>query len=154
MREDTRALLDALQAKINKTPEEQEAQRILEFSLKAAVEEFNARVATEREADPATPWAELGDRVAPGQRVVWTDGETYRNKSGAWLPTSVTPDQAQWWAQETGLPAEVEAWAPGQSVTVNDLREHLGVVYSCLQTHTTQAGWEPPSTPALWSPQG
>lgn len=154
MREDTRALLDALQAKVNKTPEEREAERTLQFSIQAAVEELGARIETENEGAAATPWAELGDRVDPGQRVIWTDGNTYRNISKAFLPISVTPDQAQWWSQETGLPVEIEAWAPGQSVSIGDLRTYNGVTYSCIQAHTTQAGWTPPAVPDLWAPQG
>ena len=42
-----------------------------------------------------TPWAELlavSDRIGPGQRVVWLDGEVWRNISGAWLPVSATPE--------------------------------------------------------------
>lgn len=51
-------------------------------------------------------------------------------------------------AQEPG--EEAILWAPDQTVAVDDLREYEGVVYRCLQAHTTQAGWEPPSVPALW----
>lgn len=102
-----------------------------------------------------TPWAALRDRVGPGQRVVWTDGNVWRNSSGAWLPTTASP--ATWpqgWAQETGLPPAIAAWAAGQSVKVGDLRTYGGKSFRCLQAHTTQAGWEPPSVPALWTQQG
>ena len=113
--------------------------------------QYAAAVAT---AAP-TPWASLTDRVGPGQRVVWTDGNTWRNTSGAWLPTTATP--ATWpqgWAQETGLPPTVTAWAAGQAVKVGDLRSASGVTYRCIQAHTTQIGWEPPKVPTLWAPQG
>ena len=116
--------------------------------------------------DEPTPWEALADRVAPGQRVVWTDGHVWRNTSRAWLPIGATP--ATWpqgWAQETGLPDAVAAWAPGEQVYKADdaanpdpakaatLRSFEGVVYRCLQSHVTQAGWLPPLLPALWTPQ-
>ena len=117
---------------------------------KAIAAQYAAAVA----AAAPTPWASLTDRVGPGQRVIWTDGQTWRNTSGAWLPTTATP--ATWpqgWAQETGLPAAV-AWAAGQAVKVGDLRTYGGKTYRCLQAHTTQAGWVPPGVPALWAAQG
>jgi protocatechuate 3,4-dioxygenase beta subunit len=36
------------------------------------------------------------------------------------------------------------AYAPGDRVT------YAGRAYACLQAHTAQPGWEPPSVPALW----
>lgn len=44
-------------------------------------------------------------------------------------------------------------WAPGIAVTVNSVWTYQpnGKSYKCLQAHTTQAGWEPPNVPALWS---
>ena len=105
--------------------------------------------------DEPTPWEALADRVAPGQRVVWTDGHVWRNTSRAWLPIGAAP--ATWpqgWAQETGLPDAVAEWAPDQTVAANDLRSFGGgVVYRCNQSHVTLAGWTPPTVPALWTPQ-
>lgn len=107
---------------------------------------------------PLITWADLvaaTDRVGPGQRVVWVDGEAWRNTSGAWLPVTATPDTYPLgWAQESGLPAEVRMWVAGESVQVGDLREFGGIVYRCLQAHTTQAGWRPDLVPALWAEQG
>jgi hypothetical protein len=42
------------------------------------------------------------------------------------------------------------AWAPGVAYKVNDNVSYQSSNYSCLQAHTSQVGWEPPSTPALW----
>lgn len=133
---------------------EQERRRII-ASAPDLVATVTARYAEATKAAAPTPWASLSDRVAPGQRVVWTDGNTWRNTSGAWLPTTATP--ATWpqgWAQETGLPPTVLAWATGQAVKVGDLRTHGGKTYRCLQAHTTQAGWTPDAVPALWTLQG
>ncbi len=38
------------------------------------------------------------------------------------------------------------AYTAGQEVSYN------GVDYICLQSHTSEPGWDPPDTPALWSP--
>src|SRR5579872_1704524 len=40
------------------------------------------------------------------------------------------------------------AYSAGQLVTYN------GSEYKCLQSHTSQAGWDPADVPALWSLQG
>ena len=42
------------------------------------------------------------------------------------------------------------AWKAGEEVSVGDRRYYDGRWYTCLQSHTTQAGWEPVLTPALW----
>ena len=45
---------------------------------------------------------------------------------------------------------EVPKWQTGQAVTVNTQRWHDGVLYECVQAHTTQSDWAPPVVPALW----
>ena len=85
---------------------------------------------------PDTSWARLHECYA-----VEDDGDTSR---------CVTTVRFVLNEQEQGEDAIL--WAPGQTVAVDDLREHDGTVYRCLQAHTTQEGWEPPSTPALWEP--
>lgn len=42
------------------------------------------------------------------------------------------------------------AWKPDEVVNVGDRRFYDGNWYVCIQSHTTQAGWEPPVVPALW----
>jgi hypothetical protein len=44
----------------------------------------------------------------------------------------------------------VQPWAPNVAYNVGDLVTYDGVTYSCRQAHTSQVGWEPPNTPALW----
>ena len=108
------------------------------------------------DASPVTPWNDLTDSVGPGQRIVWTDGNIYRNTSRAWLPTTATPETYPLgWSQETGLPAEVLPWEPGGTYVADDLREYEGVVYRCIQPHTNyDPGHTQNLTPALWTPQG
>lgn len=41
-------------------------------------------------------------------------------------------------------------WEAGASYAVGAQVTYDGQTYACLQAHTAQAGWEPPTTPALW----
>ena len=41
-------------------------------------------------------------------------------------------------------------WEADTKYSAGDRRRHDGKVYKCLQAHTSQVGWEPPSVPALW----
>lgn len=41
-------------------------------------------------------------------------------------------------------------WRAGISVEVGQRYQHGGILYKGLQAHTTQDGWEPDKTPALW----
>ncbi|MCP2323726.1 chitin-binding protein [Hamadaea flava] len=42
-------------------------------------------------------------------------------------------------------------WAAGKAYKIGDVVTYNGVSYRCIQAHTALVGWEPPSTPALWS---
>jgi chitodextrinase len=42
------------------------------------------------------------------------------------------------------------AWQPNVAYTVGALVSYNTVTYKCLQSHTSQVGWEPPNVPALW----
>lgn len=41
-------------------------------------------------------------------------------------------------------------WESGIEYDVDDRRQYDGILYRCVQAHTSQAGWEPPNVPALW----
>ena len=41
-------------------------------------------------------------------------------------------------------------WTIGRSYAVGDRVQHGGILYKCVQAHTSQADWTPDSTPALW----
>ena len=45
-------------------------------------------------------------------------------------------------------------WAPGVSYVQNQIRKYNDKLYKCLQTHTSQEGWEPDSAPSLWKTIG
>lgn len=42
------------------------------------------------------------------------------------------------------------SWAAGVAYAVGKRVKHDGKLYRCVQAHTSQEGWEPPVTPALW----
>jgi chitinase len=54
----------------------------------------------------------------------------------------------------SALAADRGAWAVGVAYAVNDTVTYNGVVYKCIQAHTSQADWTPPATPALWGVVG
>ena len=43
------------------------------------------------------------------------------------------------------------AWAADADYTVDDRIRYGDKLYRCIQAHTSQADWTPPSTPALWA---
>lgn len=145
-----REVADALASLIG----EQERRRVVavgDADAARKADAYAAAVGVEKPLDHKT----LPDAIGPGRRIVWTDGQTWRNTSGAWLPRTATPATfPQGWAKETGLPASTPAWKAGEQVKVGDLRTEAGTTYRVLQAHTTQAGWAPSATPALWAKQG
>lgn len=42
-------------------------------------------------------------------------------------------------------------WAAGMDYPVGHKVQRSGALYKCLQAHTSQTGWEPENTPALWT---
>ncbi len=44
-----------------------------------------------------------------------------------------------------------EDWQSGVAYAVGDRRKYDGLLYRCVQAHTSQIGWEPPAVPALWT---
>lgn len=43
------------------------------------------------------------------------------------------------------------AWATGTSYSVGQIVAYDGATYRCIQAHTSEPGWTPASTPALWA---
>ena len=56
----------------------------------------------------------------------------------------------EWFAANPPPGSDVEPWVAGEAVSVGDLRSYDGIVYRCIQSHTTQEDWTPPATPSLW----
>jgi hypothetical protein len=61
-------------------------------------------------------------------------------------PTATTPVRAT----PTSRPAG-DGWQAGVLYRVGNVVSYGGRHYRCIQAHTSQAGWEPPNVPALWS---
>ena len=53
-------------------------------------------------------------------------------------------------AEALEVPTLFPSWAEGTSYSTEDRIEYDGTLYRCVQAHTSQAGWTPPDTPALW----
>lgn len=43
------------------------------------------------------------------------------------------------------------AWVTEHSYAVGDRIKYQGILYRCVQAHTSQASWSPDLTPALWT---
>ena len=44
-----------------------------------------------------------------------------------------------------------EAWRPGTDYAAGERVRQGGKLFRCVQAHTSQDGWEPDKTPALWT---
>lgn len=42
-------------------------------------------------------------------------------------------------------------WASGMDYSIGYKVQHGGKLWRCVQAHTSQSGWEPENTPALWT---
>lgn len=42
-------------------------------------------------------------------------------------------------------------WTPGTSYTLGERIRHNGILWRCLQRHTSQDGWEPGVAPSMWA---
>lgn len=72
---------------------------------------------------------------------------------GGWQPDK-TP--ALWHKVEIIAEGTVRVWEKGIAYAVGDVvafPKEDGTQYTCIQAHTSQAGWQPPAAPALWKAQ-
>ena len=69
---------------------------------------------------------------------------------GDWAP-DLTP--SLWHKVEIISEDAVRVWDAGLAYLVGDVvayPDEDGILYTCLQAHNSQTGWEPPSAPSLW----
>lgn len=96
----------------------------------------------------------------PGIEVMVGDVYTYgaflwrclqdHTTQGTWTPDAVP---ALWRKVESIPEDSVRVWAAGIDYIAGDeaaYPDESGTLYTCLQTHTSQTGWEPPAISALW----
>ena len=122
------------------------------------VDKVKADVLTDEQVAEIAP---LFDPLTAGTQV--DTGDVYR-----WDGTLVEALQPHtveaWWLDLASLPPSLYKvhrtddgtgpieWQPGISVTTEDQVWYDGVLYDVIQAHTTQEGWTPPATPALFTP--
>ena len=91
----------------------------------------------------------VGRWYKPGDTLV-EDGVTYevtrpfRYDDPGWRPENLQ-------ALLVAIP-DTDEWTLGAAYEVGDKVTYDGVTYRCVQSHTSQEGWEPPAVPALWEP--
>jgi hypothetical protein len=102
----------------------------------------------ERVASLFPDW-HAGEAVAVGDIRAF-DGVLWRVIQAHTTQADWTPPQVPALWGRVKSPDSTE-WVAGISVTVGEQYTYQGVTYRVVQSHTTQAGWEPPSVPALWS---
>ena len=104
------------------------------------------------------PWVQpTGSHdVYPSGVTVTHEGRLWRSEHpfNAWPPgtPNLWADLGKAPATVPGLPVDdYPAWATGTPVHAGDIITYEGTLYRAVQAHTTQAGWEPPMVPALFT---
>ena len=122
------------------------------------VDKVKADALTDVEVATVAP---LFDPLTAGTAVA--TGDVYR-WDGTLVETLQPHTVEAWWLDLASLPPSLYkvhrtddgsgpiAWQPGISVTTEDQVWYDGVLYDVTQAHTTQAGWEPPAVPAMFTP--
>lgn len=89
-------------------------------------------------------------------------GDVYTYTGSLWRCVQAHVTQADWtpdlvpslWRKVEVLPEDApRVWQEGVEYVEGDILAYPDVnsdQYECVQGHTSQAGWEPPNTPALW----
>lgn len=84
-----------------------------------------------------------------GAGMFW--GLEYKDNALSWIAKARPLNQNERLTQLENQMNEVKfAWVVGEAVKIGDKRFYSGVWYECIQAHTTQEGWQPPSVAALW----
>ena len=77
----------------------------------------------------------------------WSKQQLLKMRRNIHLAAKSLDDEA---ALET--PELFPVWAPGVAYLVTERIRYDGQLYRCEQAHTSQEGWEPDKTPAMWTP--
>ena len=94
------------------------------------------------------PWQD-GMTVAQAEALTWAlpffdeyidEGDIYDK-----VLDMLTDEQAE------QVPEAFHEWAPNYDYKAGDRRRYKGVLYKCLQAHTSQVGWEPDIATSLWA---
>ncbi|WP_265867760.1 carbohydrate-binding protein [Streptomyces sp. SKN60] len=89
--------------------------------------------------------------MSPYSEVFVKNIHLYRKSGGASPSPTPSPTSTSTSSPSpTPTPTGTTTWAAGVAYRVGDRVTYAGLLYSCLQAHTSQPGWEPPNVPALW----
>ena len=107
------------------------------------------------------------DGLTPYQQLFWLTCDTTMDEDAAYATLAAMPEFVAWVDPEKEaldalipsltdeqaelVPAIFPEWAEDTAYAVGDRVRHEDVLYRCVQAHTSQAGWEPSNTPALWT---
>ena len=107
------------------------------------------------------------DGLTPYQQLLWFTCDTTMDEDAAYAALSERPEFAEYVdpdhealdalipsltdEQAELVPTIFPEWAEATTYAVGDRVRHEGVLYRCVQAHTSQQGWEPDATPALWT---
>lgn len=53
--------------------------------------------------------------------------------------------------QAATVPTLYRAWESGVAYSIGDRRLYDGILYKCVQAHTSQETWNPADAPSLWA---
>lgn len=76
----------------------------------------------------------------------WSKTQLLKTRRNIHLAAASLDDEA---ALET--PELIAPWVSGSAYLVTERVRYNGQLYRCVQAHTSQEGWEPDKTPALWT---
>ena len=94
------------------------------------------------------PWVQ-----PEGAHDAYAVGAQVTHAGSTW--TSNTPDNV-WepgvfgWDEDVPPPPE-GTWQVGVAYDFDEIMTYAAIDYRCISAHISQAGWEPPNVPALWS---
>lgn len=114
--------------------------------LIAAESLSDEQVAAVTAAFPA--WSGDGVKVAPGDVLAW-DGTLVEVIQGHTTQADWTPDKVPALFKVHRTP-EMTEWVAGIDVKAGEKLTYKGATYEVVQSHRTQAGWEPDRVPSLW----
>ena len=89
-----------------------------------------------------------GVKVAPGDVLAW-DGTLVEVIQGHTTQADWTPDKVPALFKVHRTP-EMTEWVAGIDVKAGEKLTYKGATYEVVQSHRTQAGWEPDRVPSLW----
>lgn len=103
-------------------------------------------------------WEPPSSRVKgyPYGYVCTHNGKTWKSliPANVWEPGDADDPQSwRWWedlSAPMAPPGEEPYWQYGITYAVDDVVQHLGKLYECIQAHTSQPDWEPHLVAALW----